>query len=558
MPQSLPPNASLENLKKQSKTLLREWRAGDAAALKRVRDKHPRHADSVDDVALTGAAKLTDCQLVLAREFGFDTWSALRLAVRLQKEQPVAELFKSGLLDYTGRNPTDIGLAKQLVLEFPQLAEADVWTAATLGNVEVIGRFIDDSPELVNQVGGPNKWPPLMYLCYSRITDSAGDPVAAAELLIDRGANPNAAFRIEDCHFTCLSGVIGEGEAGAKYWPPHARAAELAELLLVKGADPNDGQGLYNSMFSGGTHWLELLLAHGLNHNHKVNWVKDTENRMLDYLLVQAAKYDQPDRVELLLQHKADPNATCFYDKQPCYSHAVGRGNTAVAEALVRGGATQIDAASDKEWFINACMASDHATIERLERQHSTPLLRRWASESSSKVAQAAEIGKPAAVSTMLGFGFPINNAMFDAAWNGQLEIARLLIENGASARLRHSVHHVTPIAFADRAGHFDVRDYLLEQDLDVFDAIRFERPDLVAKVLKEDPGAVERSLGEYGGEPKRANETPLVAAVTRGDVESVQLLLAAGANKDARDHLGRSLIEIARAEDLPEVAALL
>jgi hypothetical protein len=119
-------------------------------------------------------------------------------------------------------------------------------------------------------------------------------------------------------------------------------------------------------------------------------------------------------------------------------------------------------------------------------------------------------------------------------------------------------VHHVTPVAFANRAGHFDVRDYLLEQDVDIFDAIRFERPDLVARVLKEDHGAVERSLGDYGGEPKRANETPLVAAVIRGDVEAVQLLLAAGANRDACDHRGRSLIQIAASEDLPEIAALL
>ncbi len=558
MVQSLPSNASLENLQTQAKTLLREWRAGGSAALRRIRDQHPQHVDSDEDASLIGAAKLTDCQLILAREYGFETWDALRLAIRMQNQQPAVELFKCGLLDYTGRNPTDIGLAKQLVLEFPDLAETDVWTAAALGNVEIIRRFIDVAPESVNQVGGPNKWPPLMYLCYSRITDSAGDPLAAAELLINRGADPNAAFRIEDCHFTCLSGVIGEGEAGAKYWPPHARAAELAELLLVKGADPNDGQGLYNSMFSGGTHWLELLLAYGLNHKHKVNWVKATENRMLDYLLVQAAKYDQPDRVELLLKHRADPNATCFYDKQPCYSHAVGRGNTAVAEILIRAGATKIDAASDKELFINACMASDDATLKRLEREHSTPVLRRWASESQSKVGQAAEIGKSAAISTMLRFGFPIHNALFDAAWNGQLEIARLLIENGASARLRHLVHHVTPVAFANRAGHFDVRDYLLEQDVDIFDAIRFERPDLVARVLKEDHGAVERSLGDYGGEPKRANETPLVAAVIRGDVEAVQLLLAAGANRDACDHRGRSLIQIAASEDLPEIAALL
>ena len=73
MTQTLPPNPSLENLKKQAKTLLKACRRGDAEAIARVRATHPRF----DPKAL----RLSDCQLVLAREAGFASWPQFKAAV---------------------------------------------------------------------------------------------------------------------------------------------------------------------------------------------------------------------------------------------------------------------------------------------------------------------------------------------------------------------------------------------------------------------------------------------------------------------------------------------
>ena len=40
--------------------------------------------------------------------------------------------------------------------------------------------------------------------------------------------------------------------------PPDRDAVAVARLLLAHGADPNDAQGLYNTMFTPGNEWLEF------------------------------------------------------------------------------------------------------------------------------------------------------------------------------------------------------------------------------------------------------------------------------------------------------------
>ena len=67
-PSRLPDSPSLEQLRKQAKTLLRAYREGDEAAARRFRALAPR--------AASGAAVLADAQFVIAREHGFASWPA--------------------------------------------------------------------------------------------------------------------------------------------------------------------------------------------------------------------------------------------------------------------------------------------------------------------------------------------------------------------------------------------------------------------------------------------------------------------------------------------------
>jgi hypothetical protein len=69
----LPARPSLEQLRKQAKELLRDFRAGDTAAEGRLSAVIPRLTDPAQSDDLT----LADAQFVLAREYGFKTWAEL-------------------------------------------------------------------------------------------------------------------------------------------------------------------------------------------------------------------------------------------------------------------------------------------------------------------------------------------------------------------------------------------------------------------------------------------------------------------------------------------------
>lgn len=68
----LPARPSLEQLRKQAKELLKDYRAGDALAAERMRAVIPRLAGA-DQSGVT----LADAQFALAREYGFENWAGL-------------------------------------------------------------------------------------------------------------------------------------------------------------------------------------------------------------------------------------------------------------------------------------------------------------------------------------------------------------------------------------------------------------------------------------------------------------------------------------------------
>jgi hypothetical protein len=77
----LPERPSLENLRKQAKELLRDYRGGVPAAVERVRNVCPR----------SEAIALADAQFVLAREYGFESWpKVVHHVASLQPAAPLA------------------------------------------------------------------------------------------------------------------------------------------------------------------------------------------------------------------------------------------------------------------------------------------------------------------------------------------------------------------------------------------------------------------------------------------------------------------------------------
>jgi len=119
MSKSLPPNPNLEYDKKQAKALLKAYHAGDAEALERVRSSHPRLENVPERSIPPGEFKLSDAQLVIAREYGFSSWPRLKHHIDIAR----AGLDKTFDQFASAVSRSDTDQARQLLEATPALAK---------------------------------------------------------------------------------------------------------------------------------------------------------------------------------------------------------------------------------------------------------------------------------------------------------------------------------------------------------------------------------------------------------------------------------------------------
>ena len=390
-----------------------------------------------------------------------------------------------------GNDSTDrVDRARRMLADRPSLAAVDAHTAAATGDVEALRRILGGDARRASASGGPRRWPPLLYLCYSRVTEQLpeADAIGAARLLIEHGADPNAHFMWGRTYrFTALTGAMGEGEGGVASQPPHPHARALAELLLDAGANPNDAQGLYNTMFRPDNRWLHLLLNRGLTASDRINWKTGNRVGTLDFLLGHAATKGFADRVELLLRHGADPRGSSYYNGRTHYENALLHGFGEVAALLRRAGAEPTEL-SPEDRFRAACMSGDEAAaraaLDAAPQSLSGP----------DTLHTAASLGNVDAVRCLLNLGADPNatardgtTALHHAGWNDRRKVAEILVAHGARP-LRDTSHGSTPAGWAAYAGHAAMRDYLLDHCTDGLDLVSFGRVAALRRYLSEHP----------------------------------------------------------------------
>jgi ankyrin repeat protein len=552
MSSSLPLNPSLENLKKQAKTLLRKWRAGDAETLARIRAAHPRWSEA--------KPRLADCQLVLAREAGFESWPQLKLAVESSNQELADQFVEIACLCYDDPHydhRTFHARAQEMLAKHPELAEANIWAAAAAGNARAVESFLDDQPDLVNRPG-PHGWAPLICACYSRV----GSTYSVAKLLLDRGADPNAfTLKHNDPpgsssarRFTALTGLFGGGSTGLVNQPPHPQWREMAELLLDRGADPADEQALWINQSAS----LEILLRHGLKPDGQVK----TETGGITLLgreLSLAARSGHLDRVKLLLAHGARADEK-FQGKTP-WDHATEQGHLEIARLLEESGAPTTEL-SEVERFTSLCLAGDEAGA-RAMLQQAPDLFER---APKTMVLQAVGTGRIEAVRLVLDLGFDPNfidevAPLHPAAGRNRQDMVKLLLQRGASLCVREPFYDATPLGWVDFFDQAPMREMLLrEGPICLFDALDLDRLERVPDILARDPEALNRPFAEcLSRDPKPGDwQTPLVRMVDRGKAAAVRVLLEHGADISARHPDGRSLVQLASDKGYQEIVELL
>jgi len=537
--------ASLESLKKEAKRWLKALREGDAAARERLRRVLPSAGADV---------VLREVQHALALEHGLPGWTALKEALAdraLAKRSPAerADDFLRNAIDRQGAQ-----LAAHILRKHPDVARFSIHTAVVGGDLAEVERRLAHEAADASAAGGPKSWQPLQYLCYARLptAESSEHAVAIARALLDAGADPKATWKDDwNNPFTLITGVIGEGEGRE---PRHPHAAELAKLLIERGADPFDTQSLYNtSLHHDDTFWLEFLYSRSEAAGNAERWRSKAAwsgNGMLDYLIGNAVSRNHVKRTRWLLEHGAQATARHSYSKRNLHTEAQLGGFTELAQLLVEFGA-QPERLDDLHAFQAACMSGDRATARSLLEAH--PEYRHF----PGPMYQAADRDRVDVAELLLELGVSPDvehggwTALHSAAHNNSVRVARLLIERGATIDIREQKYHSTQLGHAVWANQQEMVDLLSGVSRDVIALVRAGKVERLRAVLDEDPSLAQAT---------RDGRTALffLSAPEERAVEIAELLLARGVDPKFQDADGLTAADAAAKSGFEEVAELL
>ena len=475
----LPARPNLEQYKKQAKDLVKDFEdnssPADPQSLVRIRRHHPRFQKLTDAEMPHARLSLTDAQLVIAREHGFESWpkfahhietfNLIRSLASLPDPAsafiewasvPVHSWHVSGTLEH----------AEIIRSRYPQVATENIYAAAILAEEFAVCDFLARDPKLATAKGGPHDWDALTYLCFSRylrLDKSRSDAfVRTARALLDAGAKANTGWfeTTHEPHPTWESAIYGA--AGL------AHHAELTRVLLEYGADPNDDETPYHTPESYDNAAMEVLVESGkltpdslvMMLVRKADWHDD---KGMSFLLEHGADPNRMTRwhhtalhwsvkrdnglvmIDMLLDHGGDPALANKRDGRSATQMAARRGRGDVLGSIeLRGipsGLTGIDR------LIAACAKNNteevHSLIDR-----DTDLLPQLLAEGGTLLAEFAGTGNTEGVRQLLDLGvssaalyeegdpyFDIakgSTALHVAAWRAWPSTVKLLIDRGA------------------------------------------------------------------------------------------------------------------------------
>lgn len=400
------------------------------------------------------------------------------------KDEPMMAFIAAACVPLDSGHATgSLDQASAILLEHPEVATSNIYTAAILGNDEAVSRFLALDRRSAIEKGGPRGWDALTYLCFSRFlrldrTRSEAF-VRAAKALLGAGASANTGFyEVNHQPEPGFESVL-YGAAGV------AHHAELTRLLLEHGADPNEGEVSYHTpegydnaamkvllksgklnqdslatMLLRKADWhdfdgIRLLLASGADPNRVSRWHRTA--------LHQSIQRDNSfEIVEELIDHGADPTVTM--NGKSAMAMAARRGRGDVLELFERHGIS-IEL-QGVERLIAACAKNNAAGVrEIVDREFE--LVRELVTEGGKVLAEFAGNGNSNGVRQLLDLGvdvqtrFPEGDGYWDiakestalhvAAWRARHATVKLLIERGAQINALDGKGR-TPLVLAVRA----------------------------------------------------------------------------------------------------------
>jgi ankyrin repeat protein len=453
----LPGRPDLAQQKKQAKELLDAFIAGEADAQARVRAVLP------DKRRIT----LADAQLVLAREYGFANWAALRRHIDETRSSDARGAPEEQLAD--AFHNRDAAAVRALFGWHPQLrrriddpvfgfdSPAIVAYAGDLAMVEVLLEFGAD----------PNRRSDWWAGGFHALHSATGP---AAERLIAAGAAVDACGAANLDRPDLLARLVTDDPArvhergGDGKTPLHfARSREVVDLLLAAGADVD---------------------ARDVDHRSSpAEWMLDRRRGagrydLARYLVERGAAADVFLAAALGLRERAvslvrdDPRLLDLrtgqgqYGEKPpssyhIYFWTIGANLSPLNVAGQFGQLETLDAmlavASPRHRLLFACHAGEEERARAVVRAH-PGIIESLAPEEHRVIADAAWNGSARAVALMLELGFDAGatghdsgTALHLAAWEGGVETVRVLLRHpvgGTLVSVKDRNYGATPLGW--------------------------------------------------------------------------------------------------------------
>jgi ankyrin repeat protein len=307
----VPARPNLGQYKKQAKELARQCEQRVLDAIARMRRHHPKFHKLPEGEAASAKVSLTDAQLVMAREHGFESWPKFARHVEMIRmiesveslTDPVAAFIEVACVPrHTWHQSGTLDHAEMILARYPEVAKSNIHTAAILGDEATVRGFLARDAGSATEKGGPYEWDALTHLCFSRymrIDRSRSEAfVNTARALLDAGASANTGWTEMVDYPTphpLFESVI-YGAAGMAQHPG------LTRLLLERGADPNDDETPYHVPESYDNTVLEIMLKSGRLNERSLSW-----------MLVRKADWHDEAGMGMVLESGGNPNVMTLW-----------------------------------------------------------------------------------------------------------------------------------------------------------------------------------------------------------------------------------------------------
>ena len=467
---SLPPRPSLSQLKIQANELQQEHRRGSPSAAARIAAHHPRfkfHGGQPPEAVLASTLALADAQLVIAREYGFDTWPRLKHHVELA--DAVAAFSPHPRFDEAvdAMDAGDVDRLRRLIAADRTLVEArssleppyHYFTGATLlhhvaGNpdrgrlegkrpplpansADVARVLLDGGADVNARTLGPNGGDTMGLLVTSKQASDANVVGPLIDVLLEYGA------RLDLTSDDCLDGSLANHAPraaekmialGAK--PDVLAAAALGQIDLLRSFFDDDGR----------------LLSRPRRHGKELS-ARDAVGLALLYAYVR----EQREAVNFLLEKDGNWNMVGVNNGAALHRAALA-GDLDMVRRLVERGA---DTSNRDNPFNSTPLGwADHnhqSEVVQWLRTHCAIDLHDAASFDFHEHIAARLKEDPASVNKRIDhWDIPQATALHWAAGMGHAGAAALLLDNGADVNVVAG-NGMTPLDVADANGSSEV-----------------------------------------------------------------------------------------------------